>query len=158
MTFTDNFDSFVCEGDSLTCETHGFTITARIVRDDCGDAPDQRQDGFWPSLYKGAAGFIGAGNGWRERFDTAQARAEAVMEAWRKDEWFYCGIVLSASVDGVTLDDHAASLWGIEANYPDSDNAYLAEVANELLPEAIDAAKTERTRLCAVLCQQTDAA
>ena len=29
--------------------------------------------------------------------------------------------------------------WGIEANYPDSDNAYLTDVANELLPEALDA-------------------
>lgn len=158
MTFTEKFDSFVCEGDSLTCEAHGFTITARLVRDDCGDAPDQRQDGFWPSLYKDAAGFIGAGNGWRDRFDAAQARAEAVMEAWRKDEWFYCGIVLSVSLEGVILDDHAASLWSIEANYPDSDNAYLSEVANELLPEALDAAKAELARLCSVLCQQDDAA
>ncbi len=158
MTFTETFDSFVCEGDSLTCEAQGFIITARVVRDDCGDAPDQRQDGFWPSLYKDAAGFIGAGNGWSERFDKAQARAEAIMEAWRKDEWFYCGIVLSVSFDGVTLDEHAASLWGIETNYPDSDNAYLSEVANALLPEAIDASKAERARLCVVLCQQTDAA
>jgi len=60
MTFTEKFDSFVCEGDSLTCQAQGFTVTARLVRDDCGDAPDQRQDGFWPSLYKDAAGFIKA--------------------------------------------------------------------------------------------------
>jgi hypothetical protein len=80
------------------------------------------------------------------------------MEAWRKDEWFYCGIVLSVSLEGVILGDHAASLWGIEANYPDSDNAYLSEVANDLLAEAIDAAKAERARLCTVLCQQTGAA
>ncbi len=152
MRFTEKFGSFVCEGDSLTCDVRGFTVTARIVRDDCGDAPDQRQDGFWPSLYKDDAGFIGAGNGWRERFDKAKARAEAVMEAWRKDEWFYCGIVLSVSIDGITLDDHAASLWGIEANFPDSDNAYLTEVAGELLPEAVDAAKAARARLCAKTC------
>ena len=74
------------------------------------------------------------------------------MEAWRNDEWFYCGVVISVRFDGIEIDDHASSLWGIEANYPDSDNAYLAEVANELLPEAIDAAKAERARLCAVLC------
>ena len=152
MSFPQKFDSFVCEGDKITCEVEGYTITARIARDDTPNAPDERQDVFWPSLYKDAAGFIGAGNGWRARFDAAQARAEAVMEAWRKDEWFYCGIVLSVRLDGIEIDDHAASLWGIEANYPDSDNAYLAEVANELLPEAIDAAKAERARLCAVLC------
>jgi len=37
--------------------------------------------------------------------------------------------------------------------YPDSDNAYLTEVANELLPEAIAEAKAERARQCAILCQ-----
>ena len=154
MTFTEKFDSFVCEGDSLTCEAQGFTVTARLVRDDCGDAPDQRQDGFWPSLYKDAAGFIGAGNGWRDRFDKAQSRAEAVIAAWKNDEWYYCGVILSVAIDGITLDDHAASLWGIEANYPDSDNAYLNEVANELLPEALEIAKAERKRQCAILCQR----
>lgn len=151
--FTDRFQSYVCEGDSITCEVDGFTLTARIVRDDCGDAPDQRQNGFWPSLYKDAAGFIGAGPNWRDRFDAAQARAEAVMAAWKADDWFYCSIVLSAQFEGIELTDHAASLWGIEANYPDSDNAYLTEVAGELIADALDAAKAERARLCAVLCQ-----
>jgi hypothetical protein len=147
MAFMTRFQSFVCEGDSLTCEVTGFEIVARIVSDDCPDAPDERQDGFWPSLYKDAPGFIGPGNNFRERFAQAQARAEAVMEAWRKDEWFYCGIVLSVSFEGVVLDDHAASLWGIEANYPDSDNSYLTDVANELLPEALDAGRAVLARL-----------
>jgi hypothetical protein len=151
MTFTQRFQTFVCEGDSIFCEVAGFEITARIVRDDCGDAPDQRQDGFWPSLYKDAPGFIGTGPNHRERFAEAQARAEAVMAAWRKDEWFYCGIVLSVALEGVTLDAHAASLWGIEANYPDGDNSYLAEVAQELLPEALDAGRATARRLCAAL-------
>ncbi|MEL8055193.1 MAG: hypothetical protein AAGK66_03485 [Pseudomonadota bacterium] len=139
MAFTTRFQSFVCEGDSISCEVAGFEVIARIVRDDCPDAPDERQDGFWPSLYKDAPGFIGPGNNFRQRFAKAQARAEAVMEAWRQDEWFYCGIVLSVSFEGVELESHASSLWGIEANYPDSDNAYLTDVANELLPEALDA-------------------
>jgi hypothetical protein len=147
MTFTQRFQTFVCEGDSLTCEVAGFEVVARIVRDDCPDAPDERQDGFWPSLYKDAPGFIGPGNNFRERFAQAQARAEAVMEAWRKDEWFYCGIVLSVAFEGVLLDGHAASLWGLEANYPDSDNAYLTDVANELLSEALDAGRAVLARL-----------
>ena len=65
MAFTERFQSFVCEGDSISCEVAGLEIIARIVRDDCPDAPDERQDGFWPSLYKDAPGFIGAGNHWR---------------------------------------------------------------------------------------------
>ena len=152
MTFTQKFDDFVCIDDSITCEMNGYTITARVAHDETPDAPDERQDGFWPSLYKGDAGFIGAGNGWRDRFAKAQAKAERVMAAWKNDEWYYCGVILSVSIEGLTLDRFAASLWGIEANYPDSDNAYLTEVANELLPEALEAAKAERTRQCAILC------
>jgi len=149
MVFTERFPDFVCEGDSIACEVDGFEIVARIMRDDCPDAPDERQDGFWPSLYKDAPGFIGPGPNHRQRFAEAQARAEAVMEAWRKDEWFYCGIVLSVWLDDVRLADHAASLWGVEANYPGSDNAYLTEIARELLPEALNAGRGVARRLCA---------
>jgi len=149
MAFIERFQTFVCEGDRIDAEVDGFLVSARIVRDDCPDAPDHRQDGFWPSLYKDAPGFIGAGNGWRDRFDKAQAHAEDVMRAWRENEWFYCGIVLSISFEGVVLDDHAASLWGVEANYPDSDNRYLTETAEELLPDALAVGRVSVARICA---------
>jgi hypothetical protein len=145
--FKERFASFVCPGDVITCETEGFTVSARIVPDDCPDPPDQRQDGFWPSLYRDAPGFIGPGNNFRERFARAQAEAEALMEGWRRGEWFHCGIVLSVSLDGVELAPHAASLWGIEANYPETDNSYLTEVAGNLLPEALAAAREVLARL-----------
>ncbi|MBK8200455.1 MAG: hypothetical protein IPK75_19080 [Acidobacteria bacterium] len=147
MMFTDRFSSFICPGDVITCEAGPFTVLAQVVPDDCPDAPDQRQDGFWPSLYANAPGFIGPGNGLRQRFAEAQARAEAVMEGWRKGDWFYCGIVLSVSLDGVDLAPHAASLWGIEANYPGTNNSYPNKVANELLPEAIAVARETLARL-----------
>ena len=149
MAFRERFDRYVCEGDTIACEVEGFRVTARIVRDDCMDAPDQRQDGFWPSLYINDPGFIGPGNNFRERLAKAQTEAEAVMDAWRKDEWFYCGIVLVIECEGVELDDHAASLWGVEANYPGSDNAYLSEVADELLPEVVAAGHAALRRLIA---------
>ena len=151
MTFTERFDTFVCEGDSITCNVAGFRITARIVRDDCHGAPDEHDDGFWPSLYKDAPGFIGPGPNHRQRFAEAQAKAESIMAAWRNDEWFYCGIVLSVALEGVTLDNHAASFWGIEANHPDSDNTYLTDIAQELLPEALDAGRAMAGRICAAL-------
>ena len=122
-----------------------------ISHDDTPDAPDERQEGFWPSLYPDDAGFIGAGNGWRDRFAKAQAKAERVMAAWKNDEWFYCGVILSVAIDGLVLDDHAASLLGNEANYPDSNNAHLTEVANELLSEALETAKAKRARQYAIL-------
>ncbi len=151
--FSEQFLPYVCLGDSISTGVGDYTITARIAHDDSPDKPDERQDGFWLSLDPIAAGFIGAGNGWRKRFEQQQAKAESVMTAWLNDEWFYCGIILSVSVDETELTDHAASLWGIEANYPDSENAYLSQVANELLSEALDAAKLERERLCTLFCE-----
>ncbi len=151
MAFTETFQHFVCVGDSITCEHDGYTFTATIEQDDTLDAPDERQGGFWPSLYIGDAGFIGAGNGFRDRFAKAQAHAEAVMQAWKNDEWFYCGIVISATYNGVLVDERCASLWGIEANYPDSDNSYLNEVAIELLAEAIPNAAAARAAVLVAL-------
>ncbi|MEH6487911.1 hypothetical protein [Hyphomonas oceanitis] len=147
MAFQETFLPYVCAGDTITCEMNGFTVTARIVADDCPDAPHERQDGFWPSLYIGDPGFIGPGRNFRDRLEAAQTKAERVLEAWRKGDWFYCGIVLSVCLEGVTLTDHAASLWGIEANYPESDNAYLTEVAAEMLPDALDVARAILARL-----------
>ena len=144
MTFTKKFDTFVCEGDAISCEANGLDVTARIHRDDCRDRPDQRDCGFWPSLYKDAPGFIGPGKNFRDRFAKAQARAEAIMTAWEAGDWFYCGVVLSVECDGVMIEEHAASLWGVEANYPDTDNSYLRQVANDLLPEALAAARARR--------------
>lgn len=148
--FTERFDSFVCAGDAITCETGGFTVSARIIPDDCPDPPDQRQDGFWPSLYKDAPGFIGPGNNFRERFARAQAEAEALMAGWRKGEWFYCGVVLSVSIDSVELAPHAASLQGLETNYPGSENEALTRAANDLLPDALAEAGRVLTRLAAL--------
>ena len=152
MTFTEKFQTFVCEGDAIHCAAAGFDVTARIVCDDCPDRPDERDCGFWPSLYKDAPGFIGPGKMFRERFDEAQARAKQIMKAWEDGDWFYCGVVLSVARDGVVIDDHAASLWGVEANYPDTDNSYLAQVANDLLPEALASAEVRRAEICAALC------
>lgn len=150
--FTQGFEKYVCIGDSITCEVEGYAVTARIFPDDNPARPDERQDGFWPSLYKDAAGFIGTGPNWRERFDVAKARAEAVMDAWEKDEWFYGGIVLSVSFQSIPIKDNAISLWGVEANYPGGNNTYLTQAANDLLPDALSVAKAEHARLCAVLC------
>ncbi|MCF6221811.1 MAG: hypothetical protein L3J65_11930 [Robiginitomaculum sp.] len=151
--FTEQFLPYVCLGNSISVDVGDYTVTARIAHDDTIDKPDERDCGFWPSLDPNAAGFIGAGNKWRKRFEEQQATAESIMAAWKNDEWFYCGIILSVTIDEAELTDHAASLWGIEANYPDSDNSYLCQVANELLSEALDAAKAEREQLCALFCE-----
>jgi len=67
--------------------------------------------------------------------------------AWFDNEWFYCGVVVTVSKNGIELGED--SLWGIECNYPNSDNSYLLEVANELIKGALDAARATLAELIA---------
>ena len=131
--FTEKFDRYVCIGDTITCEAEGFTFTARIEHD-----PDYHIDD--DDCYNTDQEVTGCN-------EAQQAKLLEARQAWFDDEWFYCGIVISVSRNGVELDDHAASLWGIECNYPGSDNSYLQTVANELLEEAIEDAKGQRARI-----------
>lgn len=106
MKFTDQFDKYVCPGDSIKIDvTDKVSVVARLEFDqdtrpedsDCYDAKD--------------------------------------IQRWKNEEWFYGGVVLSVQYDGQTVRDHVASLWGIDCNFG-QDNAYLAEVANDLLAES----------------------
>ena len=146
------FDAYACAGDFITCEVDGFTVTATIVYDDSSGRPDRECDGFWPSLNPKDAGWIGDKS--PSTLARRRARAQSVMDAWQNNEWFWCGIVLSVSRNGVVLDGRAAGLWGVECNYPVFSkrrrvNAYLLEVANELLPEAVETGRSVLERLAA---------
>ncbi len=146
--FTNGFNSYACEGDSISCEVDGFTLTATIYRDDTnGDSPDERDDGFWPSIDPKSAGYIGSKSAATLR--RHMAKANAVLEAWKRDDWFYVGIVVTVSRNGIELTHkYGNALWGIECNYPGSDNSYLMVVANELAPEALSDAKAKLAELC----------
>ena len=135
--FTDQFGKYVCVGDSIECEVDGYTVMAHLehdpycdIDDDDHHNPDQSVTGC---------------------DDTEQEKLLAARHAWERGEWFYGGIVLSVSRNGIMINRHAAALWGIECNYPDSDNSYLWDVANELLPEALERAGTERQNMLAKL-------
>jgi hypothetical protein len=179
--FTQSFDSYVCDGDTIQCRVDGFDVTARVVRDDSSDAPWEREDGHgpvsqWTSRSKAPgervlitnngrcryydwaeAINIAKRDGWDAppyRTGTAGQRAERAvnadfeaLKAWFNDEWWYVGIVLSVSRNGIVLDDHAASLWGIDCNHPQGDNSHLLEVANELLAEALEAGRAALERV-----------
>lgn len=106
MKFTDQFDKYVCVGDSIRLDiSEKVSVVARLEFDqetrpedsDCYDAKD--------------------------------------VKRWKNEEWFYGGVVLSIQYEGHTVRDHVASLWGIDCNYG-QDNDYLAEVANDLLAES----------------------
>lgn len=68
------------------------------------------------------------------------------LKAWCNDEWTWAGVVLEVERAGVTLTDrYAHALWGIESDAGD----YFAEVANDLLSEALDAARAKLAELAA---------
>ena len=99
--FTTNFDKHACVGDSISCDVGKYTFIARIERDDDSNVND------------------------------FECYSEDQIQSWKNDDWFFCGIVLSCSYNGISLECNE-SLWGIECNLSDN-NDYLLEVANELL-------------------------
>jgi len=105
------FDSYACIGDTITWQKEGFDITAALHADTDSHVNDS--DCYSPIKIK----------------------------QWFNDEWFFVGVVLSVSKNGIMIDEHAASLWGIECNYNKKSNRYLAETAQELESEAIETAK-----------------
>ena len=114
------FNSYVCPGDTITWTHEGFDFVARLERDYDTNPTD---------------------------FDCYD---EADIQRWKNDEWFYGGLVLSVSRNGVELSDHAASMWGIDCNFGDN-NDHLSEFAQELEAEALETARVELTRIKAAL-------
>ena len=111
---TFSFDKYVCVGDTSTIEREGYVIRATIKLD--GDtSPDE--------------------------FECYSKEEKA---RWLSDEWFYCGVVLSISYNMVELNDHAASLWGVECNIG-THNDYLVTVAEDLIYDALEVGKATRT-------------
>lgn len=124
QTNIPNFSRYVCPGDSVQWCVDGFDITAKIEFD-----ADTKPTGF-------------------------DCYSKNQITAWKNDEWFFCGVVLSVSRNGVELSDHAASLWGVDCNFPSrrkNPNSYLSEVCGELQSEALEAARKEQTRIIAAL-------
>jgi hypothetical protein len=141
MNIFPAFNSYVCDGDSVEGLHSGFRFVATIrhdgtttLDDDDSHNTDTNVTGCNPEQ---------------------QAKLIAAREAWARDEWFYCGVVLSVYVGETLLAHPAASLWGIEANYPGSDNAYLQEIANELAEEALPLAVRAAAALRAALDKVT---
>ena len=71
------------------------------------------------------------------------------LRAWCNDEWQYVGVCVTAYHGETDIELASASLWGIECNYPGSDNSYLDDVAQELMDEAQSEAESILGRLAA---------
>ena len=122
VIFPSCFDRFVCIGDKLTFRQGDFVFDATI----CYDEDRSIDDDDCHNIDQNVTGCD----------DKQQKKLLDARLAWFRDEWFYCGLVLSVSHDSGAQWRHVESLWGIEANYPESDNSYLTEIANEMLPQA----------------------
>ena len=144
--FTQEFRDYVNSGDSITCQIGGYEFTATLRFDYDAGAPDKETEGFWPSLNPSDAGYIGAKS--KSTLGRERAKAQAVYDAWQRGDMIFCGVVISAAFEGVPLGDNLASLWGVNCNWEGyrtprkrGTNAYLRDVANQLLPEAMAEAK-----------------
>ena len=118
---------YVMHGDTIETEVDGYTINAKVWPDN--DSSPHEYDCFDPD----------------------NERDAEIIRLWEEGEWLYVGIVVSVSKADIVLDAHAASLWGIEANFPREeggyDNSYLNEVAEDLLDEALQAGRDAVDRL-----------
>lgn len=122
--FKAHFDNYVIAGDSIECEVGGVRYVATLEADTDSHVND------------------------------CECYTRSQIAAWKRDEWHFFGVVISAWIGDVEVTDHAASLWGIEGNFPSrkkNPNKYFRTVANELLNEAqqsaAEAVKALRQRL-----------
>lgn len=145
MEFKEKFEKYVCNGDSITLKSNGITFEARIEHDSDSNIDDDDIHNI-DQLVTGCN-------------EEQQERLLAAREAWSKNEWFYCGIVLTATIDGIELNS-TESLWAIEANYPNSENNYLNEVANDLIAEIMKSVSNEledlKTKINSILSSLQD--
>lgn len=118
--FTEQFDGYAIAGEYITCTVGDTTYTATLERDDDASIDDD-------DCHNTDQSVTGCD-------DEQHARLMQARQDYCDGKWWYGGIVLSAERDG-WVKDHMQSLWGIEVNYPDGDNNYLTEVANEILAE-----------------------
>jgi hypothetical protein len=100
------------------------------LTDDRQDLPDENDEGFWPSLDRKAAGWIGDNP--ERSFAEQQEAAEERMAAFKRGDWGYIGVRARAALaipigQGCRrlMTVESAGLWGIES---DSDAEYLASV------------------------------
>lgn len=115
------------------CDTKkldGFYVqfARKLEDDDCSDAPDERDEGFWPSLDKDSCGYVGPCS--EEAFAAYQEKAQARMDAWKRGDWNYVGVraearcVIVKNGTGIYVNLESPGVWGIESDA----GGYLQEV------------------------------
>lgn len=115
------FDSYVCVGDSITWKKDGYTITAKIENDDFTHP---------------------------ENFDCYTAQD---VQDWKDDKWEFIGLVFSVSKNGVTLDDEAACMFGIDCDFSAESSAHLNTICIDMESEVLEQAKKKQKEIMQAL-------
>jgi hypothetical protein len=131
LKFREGFGRHVCEHDMISARNGSWAALARIELD-CDRHIDDDDTHNTDRNVTGCSS--------KQHRKLMQAR-----EAWHNDEWFYAGVVVRVAKNDILLGE--MSLWGIEANYPDSNNEYLLDAANEALQYAMEEAQVNLRKL-----------
>lgn len=150
-------------GDVMIIKRDGFTLEARIHRDDDPTPPWKKEDGHgqvsdWLTVEPGYGWLLLSSNGHASRyynFNDAKVKAEIEgwgpgtpedaaqadfqrLKDWCDDSWCYVGVAVTVWRNGIQLTGtYGNALWGIESDA----GAYLAQVADELAGPALEEAK-----------------
>jgi len=108
-----------------------------LEHDSASGAPDEMQDGYWPSQDPNDAGWVPP-----EKFDNAQQSAQERMDAWKGEEWWYVGVRARADILVPVGGDSfhiltllSAGCWGIESDAGDYLNEVYRKEKKSLLRE-----------------------
>lgn len=114
-----------------------ITITRVLEDDTYHGAPDEDNEGFWPSKDENAPGYCPP-----EHFEKSMATAKQRMAQFKAGQWNYVGVRAMASIfipigQGSICEYKllSAGLWGIES---DSGEKYLNEVFEEQAAELVE--------------------
>lgn len=123
--------------------------TMETPRDPFADSPDERDEGFFPSIDPDAPGYIGDpdatdvdGTAHAARYESETEAAKARLAAWYADEWHYVGVVARAvihiPIGGISfrvLELRSSGVWGIESDSGDYIRQQYADERDTLLME-----------------------
>jgi|TARA_R100000458_G_C8250511_1_gene227544 hypothetical protein len=132
------FNNFVCAGDTIRDNVNGWGVRVSVLHDSDYHIDDDDMHSENQAL-----------TGLNEE---AHKSLMAARTSWFRNDWFYGGVSVSIYREGVELAEQ--SIWGVEVNYPNSNNEYLMELANELLEECFTEAHHKIEKLSAFATQQ----
>jgi len=113
----------------------------KLIPDDDNPRPDEKDDGFWPSLNPKDAGYVGDNFLCcvsDSEFNQIELAAHYRMRAWERGDWYYVGVRAVAlcfivrNGVGTYVNIESPGIWGVES---DSDESYIEELYKEQIAE-----------------------